>query len=139
MFTREHHGKAQAAIEFYISLFPNSQIDKVEHYRAGESEPQGTVKVASFTLNGQAYMAMDSGAAHQFTFTPAVSLFVECEAEDEIRRLYQALAEGGVALMPLNNYGFSKLFGWVNDRFGVSWQLNLVGSQLSTEALGTTK
>ena len=70
---------------------------------------------------------MDSAAPHAFTFTPAMSLFVECESEEEIRRLYSALSNAGQVLMPLDDYGFSKQFGWVNDRFGVSWQLNLAG------------
>jgi predicted 3-demethylubiquinone-9 3-methyltransferase (glyoxalase superfamily) len=69
-------------------------------------------------------MAMDSAHAHKFTFTPAISIFVECETEAELDTLYKVLSEGGEALMPLNNYGFSKKFGWVNDRYGVSWQLN---------------
>lgn len=62
---------------------------------------------------------------HDFTFTPSISLFVECESEMELEVAYQALSAGGELLMPLDNYGFSTRFGWVNDRFGVSWQLNL--------------
>jgi predicted 3-demethylubiquinone-9 3-methyltransferase (glyoxalase superfamily) len=61
---------------------------------------------------------------HSFTFTPAVSLFVRCDSEEEVSRLCSALAEGGNVLMPVGNYGFSRRFAWVNDRFGVSWQLN---------------
>lgn len=125
MFAREHHGKAKDAIAFYVSLFPNSGVKSIEYYGAGDSQPEGTVKVATFTLNGQDYMAIDSAAPHKFTFTPAISLFVECESESEIERLYRALSESGQALMPLGDYGFSAKFGWVNDRFGVSWQLNL--------------
>jgi len=69
-----------------------------------------------------------SGASvdsHEFTFTPAVSLFVQCEDEAELDRLHAALSEGGGELMPPGDYGFSRKFTWVNDRFGVSWQLNL--------------
>lgn len=62
--------------------------------------------------------------AHAFNFTPSMSLFVDCENEEEISHLYNALSAGGAVLMPLGNYGFSPRFGWVNDRFGVSWQLN---------------
>ena len=54
-----------------------------------------------------------------------MSLFVECETEAELDNAFEALAAGGAVLMPINNYGFSRKFGWVNDRFGVSWQLNL--------------
>jgi predicted 3-demethylubiquinone-9 3-methyltransferase (glyoxalase superfamily) len=78
-----------------------------------------------FELNGVEYRALDSAAKHAFTFTASMSLFVECETEAEIDRFYAALVEGGGALMPLGSYGFSRKFGWVNDRFGVSWQLNL--------------
>ncbi|HEX4815113.1 MAG TPA: VOC family protein, partial [Nonomuraea sp.] len=62
---------------------------------------------------------------HGFTFTPSMSLYVTCDTEEEIDRRYAALVEGGAALMPLGSHGFSRKFGWVNDRFGVSWQLNL--------------
>jgi predicted 3-demethylubiquinone-9 3-methyltransferase (glyoxalase superfamily) len=62
---------------------------------------------------------------HAFTFTPAFSFFVDCESEEELKRLYAALSADGATLMPLGNYGFSRQFAWVNDRFGVSWQLNL--------------
>ena len=62
---------------------------------------------------------------HAFSFTPAFSLLVECTSDDEISRLCAALVDGGGALMPLGEYGFSRKFAWVNDRFGVSWQLNL--------------
>jgi predicted 3-demethylubiquinone-9 3-methyltransferase (glyoxalase superfamily) len=83
------------------------------------------VEHATFTLAGQEFMAIDSPAKHEFGFTPAVSLYVRCADEAELDRLYPALAEDGKELMPLDNYGFSTKFGWVNDRFGVSWQLNL--------------
>jgi predicted 3-demethylubiquinone-9 3-methyltransferase (glyoxalase superfamily) len=62
---------------------------------------------------------------HAFTFTPASSMFVECQSEEELRSLAGALDEDGKVLMGIDNYGFSRLFTWVQDRFGVSWQLNL--------------
>lgn len=71
-------------------------------------------------------MAIDSAEEHAFGFTPAISLWVECDSEAEIERLWVVLAEDGEELMPLGGYGFSRHFGWLNDRFGVSWQLNLV-------------
>ena len=86
---------------------------------------EGKVKRGSMTLAGHALTFFDSSVHHQFSFTPAISIFVECESEEELERTYAALLEGGQALMPLDNYWFSKRFGWVNDRFGVSWQLNL--------------
>ncbi|MNO02198.1 3-demethylubiquinone-9 3-methyltransferase [compost metagenome] len=65
---------------------------------------------------------------HGFTFTPAVSLYVNCESEAESDRVYEALSQGGQVLMPLGEYPFSSKFGWVADQFGVSWQLNLSGN-----------
>jgi predicted 3-demethylubiquinone-9 3-methyltransferase (glyoxalase superfamily) len=118
-------GDAESAINFYLSLFPGGQINEMVRYAAGEPGPEGTVKKACFTIASQTIMATDSWVKHAFSFTPAVSLFVNCESESEIDRLYAALFEGGKSLMPIDNYGFSRKFGWVNDRFGVSWQLNL--------------
>jgi predicted 3-demethylubiquinone-9 3-methyltransferase (glyoxalase superfamily) len=68
-------------------------------------------------------MCTDSSVRHAFDFTPSSSLFVECGSEAELERLAAALGENGQ--VPLGDYGFSKRFVWVNDRFGVSWQLNL--------------
>lgn len=125
MFSGENHGHAKAAIDFYVSLFPRSGIERLELYGAGEGQPEGTVRTAWFTLNGRRYMAIDSDGPHAFNFTPSMSLFVECETEEEIDRLHKALSEGGQELMPLGDYGFSRRFCWVNDRYGVSWQINL--------------
>ena len=80
---------------------------------------------ARFSLAGQSVICIDSPVQHDFTFTPSFSFFVICSDEVEIRRLASALLYGGEALMPLDNYGFSKLFAWVKDRFGVAWQLSL--------------
>ena len=77
------------------------------------------------SLRGQTVLVSDSYISHDFTFTPSFSLFVACEDQAEIERLTAALGEGGKTLMPLDNYGFSQQFAWVEDRFGVSWQLNL--------------
>lgn len=126
MFVGDKCGKAEEAIQFYTSLFKDSKIEHIERYKAGEEpEKEGTVKHAKFTLGGVEYMAMDSAHEHLFTFTPAFSIFVVCESEEEIDTLYAKFVEGGGALMPLGNYGFSTKFGWVADRYGVSWQLNL--------------
>ena len=80
---------------------------------------------ADFTLSGHHLMCIDSPVQHGFKFTPSISLFVDCVDEAEQASAFQQLSEGGGVLMPLANYGFSRMFGWVNDRFGVSWQLNL--------------
>lgn len=118
-------GKAEEAINFYISLFKNSKINSISRYGAQGPGPEGSVIHAVFSLNGQEFMAIDSHMKHAFTFTPAMSIYVQCENNEELESLYGKLVEGGKALMPLGDYGFSKRFGWVNDRFGVSWQLNL--------------
>ncbi|CDG54959.1 VOC family protein [Halomonas sp. ATBC28] len=125
MFVGEQVGKAEEAIKFYTSLFPGSAIIDIQRYQAGENEPEGSIKLARFTINDTDFLALDSHLDHQFTFTPSMSLYVECESTSEIEKVFHALAEGGARLMPLDNYGFSKQFGWLKDRYGVSWQLNL--------------
>ena len=121
MFT----GQAQAAMEFYVSLFPHSRIIQASYYAEGEPGPVGTVKVAVFALAGREFMCSDSPVQHAFSFTPSSSIFVECESAEELERVFGELSQDGEVLMPLDNYGFSRRFGWLNDRFGVSWQLNL--------------
>ena len=118
-------GKAEEAMTFYVSLFPDGKIVDIVRYGPGQAGAEGSVKVASFMVGGQTVMCIDSPAKHAFTFTPAFSLFVDCESEEDIRRLSAALGEGGAVLMPLDAYGFSRRFTWLNDRYGVSWQLNL--------------
>lgn len=118
-------GRAEEAMNFYVSLFPDSKVTDVTRYGPGEPGPENSIKVAKFTLAGQTVMCIDSPVKHAFTFTPAFSFFVDCASESDLRRFAAALGEGGQALMPLANYGFSQLFTWLNDRFGVSWQLNL--------------
>ena len=109
-------GQAEAAMNFYVSLFPDARVI---------NRAEGSVKPASFTLNDQNFMCFDSPVKHDFTFTPATSIFVTCDSEAEVDRLFKALSEGGQILMPLDAYPFSKRFGWTADRFGVSWQINL--------------
>ena len=96
-----------------------------ERYGAGEPGKEGSVKQARFSLHGCEFVCIDSPVKHQFTFTPALSLLVECESEVEIDRLFAALAAGGKVMMPLDDYPFSKRFGWLADKYGVSWQLRL--------------
>lgn len=116
---------AEAAMRCYVSLFPDGKVNELVYFEKGEPGAEGSVKMGSFTVAGQTIRVFDSPVKHAFDFTPSSSLFVECESEAELDRLFAALVEGGSALMPLGDYGFSRKFGWVNDRFGVSWQLNL--------------
>ncbi|MCT8976741.1 VOC family protein [Clostridium sp. CX1] len=119
-------GNAEEAMNFYTSLVEDSEIINIVRYGANESGVEGSIMQATFTLKGQEFMCIDSNMKHEFSFTPSFSIYIICDTEDEIRDFYQSLSEGGQVLMPLDNYGFSKKFGWVNDRFGVSWQLNLL-------------
>ena len=118
-------GSAQAALDLYFATLPDSKMVRVERYAEGEHGPAGTIKVAVFTLCGREFMCSDSPVKHAFTFTPASSTFVEFDSLAELERTFGILSEGGQVLMPLGNYGFSAQFGWLNDKFGVSWQLNL--------------
>ena len=120
-------GIAQAALDLYFATFPDSHMVKVEHYAQGEAGPVGSIKVAAFTLCGREFMCSDSPVKHNFMFTPASSTFVEFDSVAELERVFGVLSEGGQVLMPLDNYGFSQRFGWINDQFGVSWQLNFAG------------
>jgi len=118
-------GKAEEAMNFYTYLFTDSAIKSISRYGENEDGPAGTVRQAVFALNGQEFMCIDSFIKHGFTFTPAMSLFVRLGAESELDKLYAALSEGGQILMPLDAYPFSKKYGWINDKYGVSWQLTL--------------
>jgi len=121
MFT----GQAEEAMNLYTSLFKQSEILSLTRYGANEAGAEGTVQHATFTLNGQEFMCIDSSVQHAFTFTPSMSLYVRCDTEAEIDRVFATLSQDGQILMPLDQYPFSKKFGWLSDKFGVSWQLNL--------------
>jgi predicted 3-demethylubiquinone-9 3-methyltransferase (glyoxalase superfamily) len=118
-------GIAEEAMNFYVSLFSGSEILEVERYGAGGQGAEGTIKRANFTVGGQNFFCIDSPVTHDFGFTPSISIFVDCESEAELHEAFRQLSTGGEVLMPLGDYGFSSRFGWVNDRFGVSWQINL--------------
>lgn len=117
-------GKAEEAMNLYVSLFDKAEIKHISRYKEGEAGKAGIIMQAAFSLNGQEFMCIDSSIQHNFTFTPAISIYVNCGSEEEIHRLFTKLSENGKVLMPLDDYGFSKKFGWLEDRFGVSWQLN---------------
>ncbi len=119
MFT----GRAEEAINFYVELFPNSSIEKLTRYTSEDAGAVGTVQHSSIKLNGQKLFFIDSPAAHEFDFTPSLSMFVEAESEEEVDRLHVALSHEGLIFMPLNGYDFAKRYSWVQDKFGVSWQL----------------
>ncbi|WP_371421047.1 VOC family protein [Tardiphaga sp.] len=118
-------GNAEAAMNFYVSLFGDAAVTQVRRYGAGEAGPEGSVYQAHFTIKGQPFMCIDSPARHGFTFTPSMSLFVDCDDAAEVDRLFAGLSDGGQVMMPLDAYPFSPRFAWVADKFGVSWQLHL--------------
>lgn len=125
MFSGSNHGKAEEAANFYAKTFKNAEINEMSYFQEGEGQPVGTVKSARVRLNQVELRLMDSDGPHQFNFTPSISFFIECESDNEITDLANILSEKGQFMMPLGNYGFSEKFAWVQDRYGVSWQLNL--------------
>lgn len=116
---------AEAAMHFYLSLFPSAKIESLTRYGIEGPGAEGTVKQASLRLLGLKLDFFDSPVRHTFTFTPAISFAVTCDDAAEVDRLFASLSEGGQVLMGLDAYPFAKRFGWVNDKFGVSWQLKV--------------
>ena len=116
---------AEQAMNFYIELFDNSKIVNIKRWSKEGPGKEGTIMHATFNLNGKQFMCSDSPPIHDWGFTPAVSNYVECVDENELDRLFKKLSENGKVMMPPGNYGFSQKFGFVEDRFGVSWQLNV--------------
>jgi predicted 3-demethylubiquinone-9 3-methyltransferase (glyoxalase superfamily) len=118
---------AEQAVNLYTSLFENSAVGDVIRYNETMAEaagrPVGSVLIVPFELAGQQFSALNGGPV--FKFTPALSFFVNCDTAEEIHAIWEKLSDGGEILMPLDKYPFSECFGWLNDRFGVSWQLNL--------------
>jgi predicted 3-demethylubiquinone-9 3-methyltransferase (glyoxalase superfamily) len=122
-------GQAKQALALYCECFPDAKVTQMDTYGADGPGVEGSVKLAHFHLGEQRFMAIDSPVPQDFGFTPAHSLFVECQSAQEQCDLLAQLAEGGHVLMPLDNYGFSEAFTWITDRYGVSWQLNLHGTK----------
>ena len=125
MLCGDQQGKAEEAMQLYCSLFEGSRVVMIDRYGPDHAEPEGTVRVAEFELNGHRVRAIDSAGPHDFTFTPAISLWVDCTSPAEFERVATALAAGGTMLMPPDSYGFSTKFCWVADRYCVTWQLNV--------------
>lgn len=120
--------KAQDAINFYISLFPNSEIVSIDKYEEGEAGgTPNLIKHGVFKINGMEYMVSESNFDHAFTFSPAISIFVEYDTEEEMCDFFEKLSEGGQVMVPIDDYGYSysKQYGWCADKYGVSWQFNL--------------
>lgn len=103
--------KAEEAVHFYTSIFKNSKIGSVTRCGEGGPGPNGTVMSATFQIDGQDFIALNGGP--HFPFSPAISLFVNCEAQEEVDALWEKLSEGGE----------QQRCGWLKDKYGLSWQI----------------
>jgi predicted 3-demethylubiquinone-9 3-methyltransferase (glyoxalase superfamily) len=119
--------QAEKAVNFYTSLFEDSTIGSVSRYgEAGQEihgQEAGTVMTVDFDLAGYKMIALNGGP--QFSFTPAISFFVTCETEAEVDELWEKLSDGGTPMMPLDKYEWSEKYGWIQDRYGLTWQISL--------------
>ena len=114
MYVGDVAGKAEEAVNFYASVFPNSKVGDIDRYGTGEEpDKEGTVRHAGFLLNGYQFAAMDSAREHDFGFNEAISIMAYCEDQKEIDRYWDALSA-----VPE-----SEQCGWIKDKFGVSWQI----------------
>jgi predicted 3-demethylubiquinone-9 3-methyltransferase (glyoxalase superfamily) len=119
------NGNAEEAMNHYTSIFDNAEILHILRYGPNEMGKEGSVMHATFSLKGQTFMCIDNGNGDEHKFTPAMSLFVSCDTEEEIEHVFAKLAEDGMVLMPLGPLPMSEKFAWVEDKYGVSWQLNV--------------
>jgi predicted 3-demethylubiquinone-9 3-methyltransferase (glyoxalase superfamily) len=104
-------GKAEEAMNFYVSIFKNSRVGSITRYGDAGPGPKGTVMIAAFQLEGQDFVALNGGP--QYTFTPAISLFVDCKTQQEVDELWDKLSKGGE----------TNRCGWLRDKYGLSWQI----------------
>jgi predicted 3-demethylubiquinone-9 3-methyltransferase (glyoxalase superfamily) len=104
-------GKAEEAANFYVSIFKNARIGATRRYGEAGPGPKGSVMSVEFELDGQQFIALNGGP--QFTFTPAISFFVNCETQEEVDELWEKLSAGGR----------KDRCGWLQDKFGLSWQI----------------
>ena len=118
-------GEASAALDLYGEIFPEFRVDSIDRYGSGEAGAEGTVRRADVTFGKHRIIVIDSPVKHAFTFTPAMSLFVDCDSAEALDSAFARLSKDGQVFMPIADYGFSQRFGWCADRFGVSWQINL--------------
>jgi predicted 3-demethylubiquinone-9 3-methyltransferase (glyoxalase superfamily) len=122
-----YDGEAEAAARRYVSLVPDSAVGKVTRYpevgQAVHGQPAGSAMTVEFRLGDTEFVALNGGP--HFRFTPAISVFVTLEDEAAVDRLWEGLLDGGSALMPLDRYEWSPKYGWLADRWGLTWQIAL--------------
>ncbi len=121
MFT----GKAEAAMNFYISIFKGASISAIKRYGPNEAGKEGSIYQARFYIDGQEFMCIDAPGAHDINFNAAISFYKQCTTTAEVDRIFTALSQEGKIFMPLAKYPFSEWYGWVEDKFGISWQISL--------------
>jgi predicted 3-demethylubiquinone-9 3-methyltransferase (glyoxalase superfamily) len=129
MFVGKQYGKAEEAINFYASVFEDARVGDILRYSKGEEpDKEGTVKHASFMLEGQEFAAMDSAREHNFAFNEAISFIVHCETQKEIDYYWEKLSA----------YPEAEQCGWLKDKYGLPWQIvpNLMDKMLNDEAPG---
>jgi predicted 3-demethylubiquinone-9 3-methyltransferase (glyoxalase superfamily) len=118
--------QAEEAARFYISIFPNSKMgDIVKYGKEGfeiHKRPEGSVMSVEFELSGEKFVAINGGPL--FTFNPSLSYFVVCETEEEADKTWNTLAKDGKVMMPYQKYDWSEKYGWLSDRYGLSWQIS---------------
>jgi len=119
--------QAEEAGKFYTSTFPNSQTSRITRYgKEGfeiHRQKEGTLMTIDFSLDGQKFTALNGGP--YFKINPSISFFVTYEKEDHVDAIWKNLTHGGTVLMPLDKYPWSEKYGWLQDRYGVSWQIAL--------------
>jgi len=121
--------KAEEAMNFYVSIFKNSKVGRVTRYGDAGPGPKGSVMSATFQLEGQEFFALNGGP--HYTFTPAISLFVNCETQQEVDELWEKLSAGGR----------KDRCGWLQDKYGLSWQIipSVLGEMLGDKDPGKAK
>jgi len=118
-------GNAELAIAYYTSLFEDLEVKNIARYKYGEAGREDSLKHAVLVVKGQEFLCIDRSAKRDHSITPAASLYINCDSKHEIKMLFNELSRNGKVFIDLTSYGFSDLYGWVEDKFGVSWQLNL--------------
>jgi predicted 3-demethylubiquinone-9 3-methyltransferase (glyoxalase superfamily) len=132
-----YDSNAEEAVNFYTTVFKNSKVGTLTRYddagAAATGRPKGSVMTVSFNLDGHEFTAINAGPA--FKLNPSVSFFVNCKTEKEVEDLWNKLSAGGKVLMALDKYPFSEKYGWVEDKFGVSWQVIISAGEIEQKII----